>query len=646
LFFNTSKLFHLVAIYGAAESYGTVIGIDLGTTYSCVAVQKKGVVEILTNDQGNRITPSYVGFTKDERLVGDAAKNQAAQNPENTIFDAKRLLGRNFNDADVQRDIKHYPFTVKSKSNKPVIEIKSNGVNKELTAEEVSAMILTKMKETAEAYLNEKVTHAVVTVPAYFNDAQRQATKDAGVIAGLNVLRIVNEPTAAAIAYGLDKKATEGERQIIVYDLGGGTFDVSLLSIEDGVFEVLATAGDTHLGGEDFDNRVIDHFVKLWKRKNDGEDITSNLRTMGKLKREVERAKRALSSQASVRLDIESFFNGKDLAETLTRAKFEELNIDLFRKTMRPVEQVLKDANVKKEAVDDIVLVGGSTRIPKVQELLKDFFGGKELAKGINPDEAVAYGAAVQAGILSGEENLGDIVLLDVCPLTVGIETTGGVFTKIIPRNTAIPTKKSQIFSTAADNQPTVLIQVFEGERSMTKDNNHLGQFELNGIPPAPRGAPQIEVTFDIDANGIMRISATDKGTGKSNSVTITNDSSRLTPEQVERMVKEAEEYAAQDEELRKKVESSNQFESFLSGLKSQVNDQEGLGAKLDSGDKKTILAEIKKGQDWLEGEGKSASTEEIDEKREEIQAVISPITAKIYQQGGGDEEPRPRDEL
>jgi len=573
-------------------------------------------------------------------------KNQAAQNPENTIFDAKRLLGRNFNDADVQRDIKHYPFTVKSKSNKPVIEIKSNGVNKELTAEEVSAMILTKMKETAEAYLNEKVTHAVVTVPAYFNDAQRQATKDAGVIAGLNVLRIVNEPTAAAIAYGLDKKATEGERQIIVYDLGGGTFDVSLLSIEDGVFEVLATAGDTHLGGEDFDNRVIDHFVKLWKRKNDGEDITSNLRTMGKLKREVERAKRALSSQASVRLDIESFFNGKDLAETLTRAKFEELNIDLFRKTMRPVEQVLKDANVKKEAVDDIVLVGGSTRIPKVQELLKDFFGGKELAKGINPDEAVAYGAAVQAGILSGEENLGDIVLLDVCPLTVGIETTGGVFTKIIPRNTAIPTKKSQIFSTAADNQPTVLIQVFEGERSMTKDNNHLGQFELNGIPPAPRGAPQIEVTFDIDANGIMRISATDKGTGKSNSVTITNDSSRLTPEQVERMVKEAEEYAAQDEELRKKVESSNQFESFLSGLKSQVNDQEGLGAKLDSGDKKTILAEIKKGQDWLEGEGKSASTEEIDEKREEIQAVISPITAKIYQQGGGDEEPRPRDEL
>jgi len=628
------------------ESYGTVIGIDLGTTYSCVAVQKKGVVEILTNDQGNRITPSYVGFTKEERLVGDAAKNQAAQNPENTIFDAKRLLGRNFNDADVQRDIKHYPFTVKSKSNKPIITVQHNGVNKDLTAEEVSAMVLVKMKETAESYLNEKVTHAVVTVPAYFNDAQRQATKDAGVIAGLNVLRIVNEPTAAAIAYGLDRKHSEGERQIIVYDLGGGTFDVSLLSIEDGVFEVLATAGDTHLGGEDFDNRVIDHFVKVWKRKNDGEDITTNLRTMGKLKREVERAKRALSSQASVRLDIESFFNGKDLAETLTRAKFEELNIDLFRKTMRPVEQVLKDAKVKKEAVDDIVLVGGSTRIPKVQELLKEFFGGKELAKGINPDEAVAYGAAVQAGILSGEAMGDDVVLLDVCPLTLGIETTGGVFTKIIPRNTAIPTKKSQIFSTAADNQPTVLIQVYEGERSMTKDNNHLGQFELTGIPPAPRGAPQIEVTFEIDANGIMKIAAADKGTGKSNSVTITNDSNRLKPEEVERMLREAEEYAAQDEEIRKKVESGNAFESFLSGLKSQVNDNEGLGGKLDSDDKKTILAEIKKGQDWLEDEGKTATPEDIDEKREEIQAVISPITAKIYSQGGGDEEPRPRDEL
>jgi len=600
----------------------------------------------LTNDQGNRITPSYVGFTKEERLVGDAAKNQAAQNPENTIFDAKRLLGRNFNDADVQRDIKHYPFTVKSKSNKPIITVQHNGVNKDLTAEEVSAMVLVKMKETAESYLNEKVTHAVVTVPAYFNDAQRQATKDAGVIAGLNVLRIVNEPTAAAIAYGLDRKHSEGERQIIVYDLGGGTFDVSLLSIEDGVFEVLATAGDTHLGGEDFDNRVIDHFVKVWKRKNDGEDITTNLRTMGKLKREVERAKRALSSQASVRLDIESFFNGKDLAETLTRAKFEELNIDLFRKTMRPVEQVLKDAKVKKEAVDDIVLVGGSTRIPKVQELLKEFFGGKELAKGINPDEAVAYGAAVQAGILSGEAMGDDVVLLDVCPLTLGIETTGGVFTKIIPRNTAIPTKKSQIFSTAADNQPTVLIQVYEGERSMTKDNNHLGQFELTGIPPAPRGAPQIEVTFEIDANGIMKIAAADKGTGKSNSVTITNDSNRLKPEEVERMLREAEEYAAQDEEIRKKVESGNAFESFLSGLKSQVNDNEGLGGKLDSDDKKTILAEIKKGQDWLEDEGKTATPEDIDEKREEIQAVISPITAKIYSQGGGDEEPRPRDEL
>jgi len=524
--------------------------------------------------------------------------------------------------------------------------LKSRSVHrKQLTAEEVSAMVLGKMKETAEAYLGHKVTHAVVTVPAYFNDAQRQATKDAGVIAGLNVLRIVNEPTAAAIAYGLDKKT--GERQIIVYDLGGGTFDVSLLSIDDGVFEVLATAGDTHLGGEDFDNRIIDHFVKLWKRKNNGEDITTNVRTIGKLKREVERAKRTLSSQMSVRLEIESFFEGKDLSETLTRAKFEELNMDLFRKTMKPLEQVLKDANVKKEAVDDIVLVGGSTRIPKVQELLKEFFGGKELAKGINPDEAVAYGAAVQAGILSGEESLSDVVLVDVCPLTLGIETTGGVFTKLIARNTVVPTKKSQTFSTAADNQPTVLIQVYEGERSMTKDNNHLGQFELNEIPPAPRGVPQIEVSFEVDANGIMKISATDRGTGKSNGVTITNDKGRLSQADIDRMVAEAEEFAAQDEEIRKKVEAKNAYENMLVSLKSQVNDKEGLGAKLDAADKKTILAEIKSGSDWLDSEGQSASTEEITERQEATQAIVSPITSKIYGSGSSSDEPlRDRDEL
>ncbi|GAA6000219.1 hypothetical protein JCM10207_007912 [Rhodosporidiobolus poonsookiae] len=629
------------------EEYGTVIGIDLGTTYSCVGVQRNGRVEILTNDQGNRITPSYVGFAPPdgERLVGDAAKNQAPSNPTNTIFDAKRLIGRRFEDKEVQRDMKHYPFKVKKGSmGQPVIEVKIGQNSKTFTAEEVSAMILGKMKETAETYLGNKVTHAVVTVPAYFNDAQRQATKDAGTIAGLNVLRVVNEPTAAAIAYGLDK--TGGERNIIVYDLGGGTFDVSLLSIDDGVFEVLATAGDTHLGGEDFDNRVIDHFVKLWKRKHDGQDITKNLRTMGKLKREVEKAKRTLSSQMSVKVEIESFFEGEDLAETLTRAKFEELNLDLFRKTMKPVEQVLKDANFKKEQVDDIVLVGGSTRIPKVQELLKEFFNGKEPTKGINPDEAVAYGAAVQGGILSGEEGLGDVVLIDVCPLTLGIETTGGVFTKLIPRNTVIPTKKSQIFSTAADNQPTVLIQVYEGERAMTRDNNHLGKFELNGIPPAPRGVPQIEVTFEIDASGIMKVSASDKGTGKSNSVTIENDKGRLSQEEIDRMVAEAEKFAEEDELVKKRIESRNALENFIYSLKGQLSDNEGLGGKLDGSDKKEIEAELKKAQSWLEDEGANATAEELDERREELQAAIAPLTAKVYSGAGGSDEGYSHDEL
>ncbi|GAA5855948.1 hypothetical protein JCM8547_000426 [Rhodosporidiobolus lusitaniae] len=634
-------LFALVTLLAFASTVSAQkeeIGIDLGTTYSCVGVQRNGRVEILTNDQGNRITPSYVGFAADsgERLVGDAAKNQAPSNPTNTIFDAKRLIGRRFDDKEVQRDMKHYPFKVKAGSmQQPVIEVKIGEKSKTFTAEEVSAMVLGKMKETAETYLGHKVTHAVVTVPAYFNDAQRQATKDAGTIAGLNVLRVVNEPTAAAIAYGLDK--TGGERNIIVYDLGGGTFDVSLLSIDDGVFEVLATAGDTHLGGEDFDNRVIDYFVKTWKRKHDGQDITKNLRTMGKLKREVEKAKRTLSSQMSVKVEIESFFEGEDLSETLTRAKFEELNLDLFRKTMKPVEQVLKDANFKKDQVDDIVLVGGSTRIPKVQELLKEYFNGKEPTKGINPDEAVAYGAAVQGGILSGEEGLGDVVLIDVCPLTLGIETTGGVFTKLIPRGTTIPTKKSQIFSTAADNQPTVLIQVYEGERAMTRDNNHLGKFELTGIPPAPRGVPQIEVTFEVDASGIMKVSAADKGTGKSSHVTIENEKGRLSQEDIERMVQEAEAFAEEDELVKKRIESRNALENFIYSLKGQLSDQEGLGGKLDGSDKKEIEAEIKKATEWLDEFGASASAEDLDEQREALQAAVAPITAKIYAAGSDD---------
>ncbi|KAH7882172.1 heat shock protein 70 family [Phlebopus sp. FC_14] len=624
---------------GKKSEYGTVIGIDLGTTYSCVGVQRGGRVEIIANDQGHRITPSWVSFTDDERLVGDSAKNIFHSNPKNTVFDAKRLIGRKMDEQEVKRDIKHWPFSVVENSGKPVISVGYKGETREFTPEEISAMVLTKMKETAEAYLGEKVTHAVVTVPAYFNDAQRQATKDAGTIAGLQVLRIINEPTAAAIAYGLNKKG--GESQIIVYDLGGGTFDVSLLSIDDGVFEVLATAGDTHLGGEDFDNRVIEYFVKLYKKKT-GTDVTNNLRAMGKLKREVEKAKRTLSSQQSTRLEIESFEDGNDFSETLTRAKFEELNMDLFRKTMKPVEQVLKDANVKKEDIDEVVLVGGSTRIPKVQQLLKEYFG-KEPSKGINPDEAVAYGAAVQGGILSGEQGTEDVVLVDVCPLTLGIETTGGVFTKLIPRNTVIPTRKSQIFSTAADNQPTVLIQVYEGERSLTKDNNLLGKFELSGIPPAPRGVPQIEVTFEIDANGIMKVGAADKGTGKSESITITNEKGRLSKEDIERMVREAEEFASEDEANRKRIESLNSLSSFVYGLKSQLGDQSGLGGKLDDDDKKTILAAIKEATEWIDENGQSAGTEELEEKLAEIQAVVSPITSKLYAAGAGateDDEP------